>query len=125
MNRRRAIKCLLIASYALFALAVVSLHVFAQCAMCRTSIAGSPDAARLAERFNFAVFVLLIPPVVLFCGFIVALYKFRKAPGDGSVEGSVFKRLLHSCVEKFNVRFGAHKGRGAKTTTRLQERSLH
>ncbi|PYS47360.1 MAG: hypothetical protein DMF68_16190 [Acidobacteria bacterium] len=125
MNRRRAIKFLLITTGALFALAVVSLPVFAQCAMCRTSIAGSPDAARLAERFNFAVFVLLIPPVMLFCGFIVALYKFRKAPGEDSDEGNLVTRLLRWFVEKFRLRFKDRSRKGAKATARLQERSLH
>ena len=125
MNRRRAIKLALIAVGALFALIVAISPAFAQCAMCKTSIAGSPDAARLAERFNFAIFVLLIPPVLLFCGFIIALYKFRKAPGEVSVESGATKRLLHSCVEKFSVWFGGHKRKGAKATTRLSERSLH
>ena len=125
MNCRRAIKFGLIAASALFALMLASSPAFAQCAMCRTSIAGSPDAARLAERFNFAIFVLLIPPVLLFCGFIIALYKFRKAPGEVSVEGGALKRLLHSFLEKFSVWFGGRKRKGAKATTRLSERSLH
>ncbi|HKC62269.1 MAG TPA: hypothetical protein VKB86_01465 [Pyrinomonadaceae bacterium] len=125
MNRSRAIKFLFVAACALFVLVVASSHAFAQCAMCRTSLASSPDSARLAERFNFAVFVLLIPPVVLFCGFIFALYKFRKAPGEMSVEGGAIKHLLCSCVEKLSVWFGGHKRKGAKATTRLSERSLH
>ena len=125
MNRRRAIKLALIATGALFALIVTISPAFAQCAMCRTSIAGSPDAARLAERFNFAIFVLLIPPVLLFCGFIIALYKFRKAPGEASVESNAIKHLLRSCVKKFSVWFGGRRRKGAKATTRLSERSLH
>lgn len=125
MKRKLAVKFLLIASCALFALVVASSHAFAQCAMCKTSLAGSPDAAKLAERFNFAIFVLLIPPVVLFCGFIVALYRFRKAPGENTAQGGAIKHLLHSFVEKLSVQFGGHKRKGAKATTRLTERSLH
>lgn len=125
MSSRRAIKLAFVVACALLALMLASSHIFAQCAMCKTSIAGSPDAARLAERFNFAVFVLLIPPVVLFCGFIFALYRFRKAPGDSAAEGNVISQLLHTCAEKFSVWFGERRRKGAKATTRLSERSIH
>ncbi len=125
MSFGRAAKLVLVAACVLFALTLAASPVVAQCAMCKTSIAGSPDSVRLAERFNFAVFVLLIPPVVLFCGFIVALYKFRKAPGDASSEGNVIRCLLRSAVEKFNARFGAGKRKGAEATARLSGRSIH
>jgi hypothetical protein len=31
---------------------------------------------------NLAVMALIIPPVALFCSFIVLLYRHRKAPGE-------------------------------------------
>jgi hypothetical protein len=56
----------------------------AQCAMCKNAITGSPDAARLSANFNFAVLVLLIPPVLIFCGIFVAVIKHRKVQGGGA-----------------------------------------
>jgi heme/copper-type cytochrome/quinol oxidase subunit 2 len=64
--------------------------------MCKNAITGSPNAARLAERFNFAIFVLLIPPVLIFCGFFVAVFKYRKEQGDAPLQGHGIKRLLRS-----------------------------
>jgi hypothetical protein len=47
--------------------------------MCKNAITGSPEAAKLSESLNFAIVVLLIPPVLLFCGFFVLAYRYRKA----------------------------------------------
>jgi hypothetical protein len=62
--------------------------------MCKNAITGSPNAARLAERFNFAIFVLLIPPVLIFCGFFVAVFKYRKEQGEIPLQEHGAKRLL-------------------------------
>jgi hypothetical protein len=53
--------------------------VSAQCAMCKSAIAGAPEAARLSARLNLAVLVLLIPPVAIFCGIFYAAFRQRKA----------------------------------------------
>ena len=81
MNSRRTIKLALLASGALAALLSWCLPVAAQCAMCKNAVTGSPEAAKLSESLNFAIIVLLIPPVLIFCGFFVLAYKYRKSRG--------------------------------------------
>jgi heme/copper-type cytochrome/quinol oxidase subunit 2 len=56
----------------------------AQCAMCKAAVAGSTESAATAGSMNLAVLVLLVPPVALFCAFIVVLYRFRKAPDESN-----------------------------------------
>lgn len=88
MSQRLTIKLVLCAALIVVAgLLASSPEAFAQCAMCKTALSNSPEAAKLAERFNFAVLVLLIPPVLLFCGIFYAAYKYRKAPGQEAEEG--------------------------------------
>ena len=86
---------------ALFALVVSSAPALAQCAMCKNAITGSPNAARLAERFNFAIFVLLIPPVLIFCGFFIAIFRYRKGQGD---EGQVIESLPRAWLKRLSFR---------------------
>jgi amino acid transporter len=62
-------------------LLLMSLPAFAQCAMCKTAVTGSPEAAKLSQSLNFAVLILLIPPVLIFCGIFVLAYRYRKARG--------------------------------------------
>jgi heme/copper-type cytochrome/quinol oxidase subunit 2 len=92
MSNKRTIRLALIVACALIALLISSAPAMAQCAMCKNAITGSPNAARLAERFNFAIFVLLIPPVLIFCGFFIAVFKYRKEQGEAPEHGT--KRLL-------------------------------
>jgi|GEM_PF-931858 len=94
MSSKRIIKVALIAAGAFAALLITSSLCSAQCAMCKNAITGSPNAARLAERFNFAIFVLLIPPVLIFCGFFVAVFKYRKEQGEVPLQEHGAKRLL-------------------------------
>lgn len=54
----------------------------AQCALCKSAISGSPDAAKLASNLNLAILVLLIPPVLIFCGIFFAVFKYRKTHGS-------------------------------------------
>ena len=56
-----------------------ALPVAAQCALCKNAVAGSPEAARLSESLNFAIIVLLIPPVLIFCGIFLVAFRYRKA----------------------------------------------
>jgi heme/copper-type cytochrome/quinol oxidase subunit 2 len=96
-------KFALIAAGAFAALLITSLLASAQCAMCKNAITGSPNAARLAERFNFAIFVLLIPPVLIFCGFFVAVLKYRGEQGDAPPEHGL-KGLLRMWLSKLSGR---------------------
>lgn len=52
---------------------------FAQCAMCRASLAGSNNPTFI-RNLNIGVLVLLIPPVTIFCSIFVVL-KRRKDQG--------------------------------------------
>ena len=60
-------------------LAIAPEAAHAQCSLCRTALAGAPNAAKLSERLNLAVIVLLIPPVAIFCGIFYAVFRQRKS----------------------------------------------
>lgn len=53
---------------------------WAQCAMCKTS-ASNLDAGGV-KHLNFAVLLLLVPPVGIFCGFFFAAFKRRNPPDE-------------------------------------------
>ena len=53
---------------------------FAQCAMCRASLAGSNNATFI-RNLNIGVLVLLIPPVTIFCSFFIVLKRHK---GEGT-----------------------------------------
>jgi uncharacterized BrkB/YihY/UPF0761 family membrane protein len=53
------------------------LPAIAQCPMCRASLEGSPEAAAATSQWNIAVLVLLIPPVAMFVGMFVLIYRYR------------------------------------------------
>ena len=81
----RARRHLWLALWACAAVAVVLAaghDAAAQCSLCRSALAGAPEAAKLSARLNLAVLVLLIPPVAIFCGIFYAMFRQRKA-GDG------------------------------------------
>ena len=50
----------------------------AQCPLCRSALHDAGDQA--ARTMNFAIVVLLIPPVSIFCAIFAVAY--RKAKGD-------------------------------------------
>jgi hypothetical protein len=52
----------------------------AQCALCQTTASNMDPAG--VRYLNYAIVLLLAPPVVLFCAFIYATYKRRAAPED-------------------------------------------
>ena len=69
---------------ALASLVVVALiwrgaDALAQCALCRTAAENSDGAASAASAFNFAVLLLLTPPVIIFCAVFYLAYKHRDA----------------------------------------------
>jgi hypothetical protein len=51
----------------------------AQCAMCKEALANSPEAAASARQFNLGILVLLVPPVTMFAGIFVMIYRSGKA----------------------------------------------
>lgn len=67
---------MLLAALSIFLIGTV-LPAMAQCSMCRASVEGSPDAAAAAGQWNTAVLVLLIPPVAMFVGMFVLIYRYR------------------------------------------------
>ena len=54
---------------------------FAQCSMCRASLAGSNNPFFI-RNFNIGVLVLLLPPVTIFCSIFVVLKRYRAADED-------------------------------------------
>ncbi|HEV7858885.1 MAG TPA: hypothetical protein VGO91_09675 [Pyrinomonadaceae bacterium] len=58
----------------------------AQCAMCRAGINGGPNGAAFAKNFNFAILVLLAPPVTIFCSIFIVAYKHRKSQHETTAE---------------------------------------
>ena len=66
---------------------------FAQgCVMCKTSVAGSPEAAATAARINFGILVLLLPVVALFVSIFLMIYRYRNCYEVAEVERD--ERLL-------------------------------
>src|SRR5947199_1488194 len=119
MSKSLTIKLALMATIIVCGLLISNAPAAAQCAMCKTALTNSPETAKLAENFNKAVFVLLIPPVLLFCGIFVAAYKFRKAPGQSSAEESGAKSLLRLLLNKLSVRLRRRRQKERKTSDGL------
>ncbi len=64
-----------------FMLLLAASEGFAQCSMCRASLAGSNNAVFI-RNLNLGVLVLLIPPVTIFCSIFIIL-KRHKGEGTG------------------------------------------
>ena len=79
---------LLIFSAALLALAAVALFVpseaLAQCPLCRAGLMNGGE--KTARTMNLAIFVLLIPPVSIFCTIFAVAYRRRKGDGGDDTE---------------------------------------
>ena len=52
----------------------------AQCAMCKASASALDGTS--ARNLNYAVVVLLCPPVAIFCALFVVAYRRREPPDD-------------------------------------------
>ena len=71
----------LAAAFALCALVFAAGETaLAQCAMCKSSATGLDGTG--AKNLNYAVVVLLCPPVAIFCALFVFAYKRRDPPDD-------------------------------------------
>lgn len=86
MNKRRIIRFTVLASGVAVTLLAWSLPVLAQCAMCKNAVTGSPEAAKLSQSLNFAILILLVPPVLIFCGIFVVAYRYRKSRGTAEAQ---------------------------------------
>jgi hypothetical protein len=67
----------------------------AQCAMCKATLAGDPDAVAASHRMNIAVLLLLVPAIVMFSGFFVLMYRYRNSFGDSRTKGGRFGNQDH------------------------------
>jgi hypothetical protein len=114
MNGKQTIKFALIWACAFVALLIANPTASAQCAMCKNAITGSPNAAKLAANFNFAIFVLLIPPVLIFCGFFVAVLKYRKEQ-EGAPPAHGLKSWPRVWLGKLSVRRRRRKQKGRES----------
>lgn len=56
---------------------VATAPAFAQCAMCRTAVAS--QGAEVAKTIDFAIIILLLPAVGMFCGVYFYAYKNRNS----------------------------------------------
>jgi ABC-type multidrug transport system permease subunit len=92
MKVRRHLWLALVACAAIAVLFAAGQTVSAQCAMCRSALAGSPEAAKLSARINLGVLVLLVPPVAIFCGIFYAVFKQLKSR-DGSERANEGTRM--------------------------------
>src|SRR5262245_18814568 len=63
-----------------------SVQTFAQCAMCKTSIAGSADAARLSNKIDLGVLILLLPVLFIAVAIAMIVYRYRNSFGESKTE---------------------------------------
>lgn len=84
-KRRRNLKVMLLAVCVVAALTALGSRVaLAQCAMCRSAVSNSINAAKLSRSLNLATVILFIPPVTIFCAFFFVAY--RRARRANSLE---------------------------------------
>ena len=73
------LRCWAFAAIAIVAsLAIWCEPALAQCAMCKEALANSAEAAASARQFNLGILVLLAPPVAMFAGIFVMVYRSGK-----------------------------------------------
>ena len=79
MNRRHVLLLL-----AIVAVILLAGHdtAFAQCAMCKAAIENSTDVAAASKGLNRAAIVLLVPPITIFTGLFVLIYRYRNVQGN-------------------------------------------
>jgi uncharacterized membrane protein YdjX (TVP38/TMEM64 family) len=85
MNRSRI--CLLLIFAAVIVLAGFD-SALAQCAMCKATIENSTDAAAVSKGLSMASLILLVPPVMIFSGLFVLIYRYRNVQGHRNMPHS-------------------------------------
>jgi hypothetical protein len=88
MRFTRALKYMLVIAAVALVLLVLEPAAFAQCAMCRASLAGSNNAL-FVRNLNIGVLVLLVPPVTIFCSIFVVLKRHRRAEDTEGSAGNL------------------------------------
>jgi hypothetical protein len=68
-----------VASLALASL-VVTDPSLAQCAMCKTTVAQSPEGRAMAETLNSAILVMFVAPYLVFGTIAAVVFRARLAP---------------------------------------------
>ena len=76
MRSQIAPRTVLLALAAVICLVLCSDSALAQCVMCRASLGSNSTFIR---NFNIGVFVLLVPPVSIFCAIFVIAIRHRKS----------------------------------------------
>ena len=97
------------AALALGLLALSAGPTAAQCAMCKTSLTGSPEGRGIGAQFNQAILVMLASPYVVMGGFLLAVYR-------GRLRGDV--RRLHT---RLRDRLRMRPSPGAAQTLRAND----
>lgn len=72
----RALKFIVLAVLVAAVVLAATPEGYAQCAMCRASLAGSNNATFI-RNLNIGVLVLLVPPVTIFCSIFVVLKRHK------------------------------------------------
>lgn len=62
---------------AVFTIFAFSVSAFAQCAMCKTAVEGSTDAAKLSSKIDLGVLVLFIPVILILSATVGTIYRYR------------------------------------------------
>jgi hypothetical protein len=65
----------------------------AQCAMCKTALAGSPEGRAIGAQFNQAILLMLAAPYLVMGGFVLAVYR-RRLRGDARRLGARIRDSL-------------------------------
>jgi hypothetical protein len=77
----RELRIVLIIGIAIGLMVAAADPAMAQCAMCKSAIENSTDAAAASKGLNLAALVLLIPPVTIFAGLFGVFYRYRNVQG--------------------------------------------
>ena len=100
MKRDRLVERLARAGTVLALVLAPHASAFAQgCVMCKTSMAGSADAAEIAFKINLGVLTLLIPVAALFIGIFLIVYRYRDSFGTMEIECD--ERLISALTREY------------------------
>ena len=74
---RRLFSAVAASLVALFTTLAFNASAFAQCAMCKTAVEGSTDAAKLSSKIDLGVLVLFIPVILILSATAGTIYRYR------------------------------------------------
>ncbi|HSB60405.1 MAG TPA: hypothetical protein VLI67_01715 [Vicinamibacteria bacterium] len=98
----------LLAALGLLALALVApaAPVLGQCAMCKSTVARSPEGLQVAETLNNAILVMVVAPYLVFGTVAAVLFRARL--------GLFLARVLRSALSSTPHPFPPHVGGGER-----------